>query len=167
MGSITNLFWNRQEGRLRAGWRVVAFFIGSFAFAEVLLGLRGTLLTRLFPVVAYRGAVEAGVYLLLVGILLWLVGRRLDRRRIADFGFHLNRAWWFDLGFGLALGTLLLLGIFLLELAMGWVKVAGTPSTAPPQPLCAPVVAAFFSAVFVAAPGKVVLGGDPLTKLAA
>src|SRR2546422_2390186 len=135
MGSITNLFWNRQEGRLRAGWRVVAFFIGSFAFAEVLLGLRGTLLTRLFPVVAYRGAVEAGVYFLLVGILLWLVGRRLDRRRIADFGFHLNRAWWFDLGFGLALGTLLLLGIFLLELAMGWVKGAGGPATPPRQPL--------------------------------
>src|SRR2546422_7856929 len=164
MGSITNLFWNRQEGRLRAGWRVVAFFIGSFAFAEVLLGLRGTLLTRLFPVVAYRGAVEAGVYLLLVGILLWLVGRRLDRRRIADFGFHLNRAWWFDLGFGLALGTLLLLGIFLLELAMGWVKVAGTLATPPRPPLCAVVVAAFFSLVFVAVPEEIVWRGYPIKK---
>lgn len=166
MGSITNLFWNRQEGRLRAGWRVVAFFIGSFAFAEVLLGLRGTLLTRLFPVVAYRGAVEAGVYLLLVGILLWLVGRRLDRRRIADFGFHLNRAWWFDLGFGLALGTLLLLGIFLLELAMGWVKVAGTLATAPGQPFGAVIVAAFLAVVFVAVQEEIVWRGYPIRNLA-
>src|SRR2546430_3189560 len=152
MGSITNLFWNKEEGRLRAGWRVVVFFIGSFAFAEALLGLRGTLLTRLFPVIAFRGAVEAGVYLLLVGILLWLVGSRLDRRRIADFGFHLNRSWWFDLGFGLALGTLLLLGIFLLELAMGWVKVAGPRPPPPRHPPCALAPAAFVPAALVAAP---------------
>jgi uncharacterized protein len=166
MDSLSQLFWNREEGRLRAGWRVVVFFIASFAFAEALLGLRESLLTRLFPVVAYRGAVEAGVYLLLVGILLWLVGSRLDRRRIADFGFHLNRAWFFDLGFGLALGTLLLLGIFLLELAMGWVKVTGTLATAPGQPFGPLIVAGFLAVVFVAVQEEIVWRGYPIRNLA-
>jgi CAAX protease family protein len=166
MGSITNLFWNSEQGRLRAGWRVLAFFIGSFAFAEVLVGLRGTLLTRLFPVVAYRGAVEAGVYLLLVGILVWLAGSRLDRRRIADFGFHLNRAWWLDLGFGLALGTLLLLGIFILELAMGWINVTGTLATAPGQPFGPMILAGFIAVVFVAVQEEIVWRAYPVKNLA-
>jgi uncharacterized protein len=166
MRSITRLFWNGEEARLRAGWRVVAFFIGSFAFAEVLLGLRGSLLTRLFPVVAYREAVEAGVYLLLVGILLWLVGTRLDRRRIADYGFHLNRGWWLDLGFGLTLGTLLLVGIFLLELAMGWVKVTGTLATTPGQPFSALIVAGFIAVVFVAVQEEIVWRAYPVKNLA-
>lgn len=166
MGSVARLFWNGEEARLRAGWRVAVFFIGSFAFGEALVGLRGNILTRLLPVVAYRGAVEAGLYLFLIWVLVWLVGSRLDRRRIADYGFHLSRTWWFDLAFGLALGTLLLLGIFLLELAMGWIKVTGTLSTAPGQPFGAMIVAGFIVVVFVAVQEEIVWRGYPIKNLA-
>jgi hypothetical protein len=57
---------------------------------------------------------------------IWLAGRFLDRRPFADFGFHLDRDWWVDFGFGLALGAILMLIIFLIELIAGWVTVTGT-----------------------------------------
>src|SRR5205807_8437591 len=109
MVTITNLFWNTAEARLRAGWRVVVFLIASFVVGVALLRLRA-LLATLLPAI-YGSAVEAIVYLLLIGGILLLASRVLDHRRLIDYGFHLSREWWTDLGFGLALGTLLLLGI--------------------------------------------------------
>jgi membrane protease YdiL (CAAX protease family) len=166
MVTITSVFWNSEEARLRAGWRIVVFFLSSFVLGEALFRLRGTLLSELLPVVAYRGAIEAGTYLLLIGVLVWLVASRLDRRRIVDYGFHLTRAWGFDLGFGLALGTLLLLGIFVLELAMGWIKVTGTIATAPGQPFGAMIVAGFIAVLFVAVQEEITWRGYPIKNLA-
>jgi membrane protease YdiL (CAAX protease family) len=78
-----------------------------------------------------------------VGSVLYLAGgvgavgllcRFIDRRSFADYGFHLNRSWWRDLGFGLFLGAFLMTGIFLTERSAGWVEVvgAGAASSAVP-----------------------------------
>lgn len=165
MVAVKSLFWNSKEARVRAAWRILVFFLASFILGELLYSLRGNLLTSLFPVRAYRGVFEAGVYLLLIGALVWLVASRLDRRRIVDYGFHLNRVWWSDLGFGLGLGTLLLLGAFVLELWMGWIKVTGTFVTAPGQPLAAMIVAGFVAVVFVAIQEEVIWRGYPIKNL--
>jgi membrane protease YdiL (CAAX protease family) len=45
---------------------------------------------------------------------------------VADYGLHFNAAWWADLGFGLALGALLVSGGSLLGLALGWLTVTDT-----------------------------------------
>jgi membrane protease YdiL (CAAX protease family) len=50
----------------------------------------------------------------------------VDRRRFADLGFHFTSLWWSDLGYGLFLGALLMAGIFLVELAAGWVTITDT-----------------------------------------
>jgi membrane protease YdiL (CAAX protease family) len=72
---------------------------------------------------------------------LWIAGRLFDRRPMAGFGFHLGRRWWYDLVFGLALGAGLMTGIFLLELAAGWVTVRGVWQTAQPgRPFLAAMV---------------------------
>jgi len=165
MVALKSLFWNSREARVRAAWRIVVFFLTSLVLGEALFSLRGNLLTNMFPVVAYRGAFEAGVYSLLIGALVWLVASRLDKRRIVDFGFHLDKVWWSDLGFGLALGTLLLLGAFVLELWMGWVKVTGTFATAPGQPFAAMIVAGFVAVVFVAIQEEVIWRGYPIKNL--
>ena len=164
MVTITHPFWNAEEGRLRAGWRVVVFLIASVVVGEALLRLR-SLLTSLLPVI-YASAVEAVVYLLLIGAILLLASRLLDRRRIIDYGFHLSRGWWIDLGFGLALGTLLLLGILVLELAMGWIKVAGTFATAPGQPFGATILVGFIVVLCVAVGEEVTWRGYPIKNLA-
>jgi hypothetical protein len=64
----------------------------------------------------------------------WLAARFLDRRPFAGFGFHLGRRWWLDFGFGLVLGALLMVGIFLVEWAVGWVRVTGALMADPQGP---------------------------------
>jgi CAAX protease family protein len=164
MVTITNLFWNTGEARLRAGWRVVVFLIASFVIGVALLRLRA-LLGTLLPVI-YGSALEAIVYLLLIGGILLLASRLLDHRRIIDYGFHLSRGWWIDLGFGLALGALLLLGILVVELAMGWIRVTGAFATAPGQPFGATILVGFIAVLSVAVGEEVTWRGYPIKNLA-
>lgn len=61
--------------------------------------------------------------------LTWWIARSIDRRAFSDFGLHFDRKWWLDVGFGLALGALLMTGIFLSMKATGWIAVVGLAST--------------------------------------
>jgi hypothetical protein len=85
------LFWNRQQRRLRALWRL-AFQFGLMLILFLLasfLPFGGTekLLKQTVPLgVAMLGSV-------------WLAGRFLDRRRFADFGFRFGCDWWIDFCF--------------------------------------------------------------------
>jgi len=112
-----HLFWNGQQGRVRAFWRLAAQF-ALMLILFLLLSIpapdgAGELLSNTLPL----GAATIGS--------IWLAGRFLDRRRFADFGFRFNRDWWIDLAFGLALGAGLLTVIFLTQWAAGWIAVAG------------------------------------------
>ncbi|MFB6107648.1 MAG: lysostaphin resistance A-like protein [Haloplanus sp.] len=131
---LRTLVWNADERRPRAAWRVglilvvtalvlagvaVVTFVVEAAHG-VLAPLVGdstaTVLTRVLATSLVGGAVSLAVL---------AVGRYVDRRRLADFGFHLDREWWVDLGFGLALGAALMSLVFAVELAAGWVRVTG------------------------------------------
>jgi uncharacterized protein len=127
MSIINHLFWNRHEARLRAGWRILVYGAAWFFLGYVAIYLRNTIADGWLPEV-YRTPLLAAIFTLLVVVLLTgVVGSRLlDRRPLADYGFHLNKGWWLDLAFGMALGTLLMLGIFGVELALGWTKITGT-----------------------------------------
>jgi uncharacterized protein len=132
--------WNRREARLRAGWRAVLFIVATGVVSTVLSGPGRRFLGGLLPVV-YANVVEVGVLVLIVAVLLWLAARWLDHRPIVDYGFHLSRAWWADLGFGLALGTALVAGVYALALAMGWLTVTDTLVSPPGQPFLAAILA--------------------------
>jgi membrane protease YdiL (CAAX protease family) len=130
---VERILWNADERRPRAGWRLLCGGV-SMVLAAVGVGL----LFFLFPAPetvtgrylrpAYRTAVRFGSQLALVGGLL-VAALVVDRRRLADFGLGLDRAWLADLGFGLALGLGLPAGIFALELAAGFVTVTGLVQT--------------------------------------
>jgi membrane protease YdiL (CAAX protease family) len=62
---------------------------------------------------------------LIVAAASAVVGRALDRRRFDDFGLRLTPRWWADFGVGVAIGALLMGGIFTVELAAGWVVIEG------------------------------------------
>jgi len=140
---LKNLFWNSQQRRLRAFWRLVIQAL-LFLIIAVTLGAMAGLALAAWGV--FRGgsefagqslfrALNVAVVLVAVVASIWLAGRFLDRRRFADFGFHFDRAWWLDLGFGLGLGAVLMAGIFLAERGLGWVTVTATfQSEAPGQP---------------------------------
>jgi membrane protease YdiL (CAAX protease family) len=145
MNTIINLFWNKEEARLRAGWRIVVFWVAWFILLFAVLGRTNALFSgRLNEV--YLTLLTTAIHLLIVWfVLLGLVGSRLlDRRPLTDYGFHIGRRWWLDLGFGLILATLLILGIFVIELVMGWIKVTDTFAAVDPSLSFGPAILAGF-----------------------
>ena len=106
MDTIRNLFWNREEARLRAGWRLIVAIFVWFVLLFLVLGLHEGMLSETLPDL-YRDEATLVIHLLLVGLVfMGLVGSRLlDRRPVADYGFHLSKAWWLDVGFGVALAA--------------------------------------------------------------
>lgn len=77
-------------------------------------------------VVAIGGLLAIGAQGGVIVAAVLLAGRLVDRRTVRDFGFHLDRAWWLDLGVGLAIGAVLMVAVFLVELAAGWIRIVDT-----------------------------------------
>jgi membrane protease YdiL (CAAX protease family) len=146
---VKNPLWNAEQRRVRALWRLLVQGLLFLVLATILSGL--ALLAGLSIALASGRAMpspadpdfaqelaEMAIGDPLVGVLfmlasfvsifvsVWAAGRVLDRRPLADLGFHFSHRWWADLGFGLGLGAVLMVGIFILELAAGWVTVTGT-----------------------------------------
>lgn len=131
--SIGYLFWNREERRVRAGWRIVVQLAtmfalllgGQFLLSSALSGLIPDPKSATVTVQEIAAALLQFTSQLAMVVSVWLVGRYLDRRPFQGFGLHLDGRWWGDCGFGLALGALLMGLVFLVEWAAGWVRVTG------------------------------------------
>ncbi|SIR66009.1 hypothetical protein SAMN05421858_3189 [Haladaptatus litoreus] len=130
---IKNIFWNAADRRLRLPWRfVVAAIVFGIIFLVAVFSLRPVLVSVFvglqFASFGRLGTLlfQTSIQLVVVVLFTYLVGRFIDRRRFADFGLHLSRSWWIDFGFGLALGAALMTAIFLIELALGWIRITGT-----------------------------------------
>ncbi len=116
---------------MRAFWRLLLQFVISsvllYAAAETYASIGGTTLgdeaiedPLVWPFLLAAGGV---VSLVVVLFVVWLAGRFFDRRPLSGFGLRIDGEWWLDFGFGLFLGALLMVGVFLVELAAGWVTV--------------------------------------------
>jgi membrane protease YdiL (CAAX protease family) len=135
--TILSIFWNGEQRRPRAFWRLILQGI-YFGTLLAVLSVSAVIVMVLFTPAAQRGALSGsgalGILLLLVAPLepllraasVWLAGLFPDRRRFSDFGLHLSRRWWTDFGFGLALGAVLMGLIFAVEAGTGWITIAGT-----------------------------------------
>ena len=133
MRRLAGIFWNHREARVRAGLRAVLQLTLFFILMKGLSALFGlpneiagddTLWTIVFLAV---------VRLLRVIISVYLACRFLDRRSLSDFGLKLSKRWWQDFLFGAVLGAVLMAGIFIVELSMGWVIVTETLHTVRPE----------------------------------
>lgn len=125
---VKNLFWNPVENRPRAGWRLLAQ-LALLAILLILTSLPLSLfrdhITRFDnddnPIVA--DFIEVNLKLICTIVSLALAGRFLDRRPFKNFGFALDGRWWRDFCFGLGFGVVLMVSIFGIEYAMGWVTI--------------------------------------------
>ena len=137
---LLSVFWNGEQRRLRAFWRIVLQGIYFVALLVALI-VPVVIVVVILTVAEQWGALPAslsgsgalGILLLLAALIetllraisVWLAGLFPDRRRFADFGVHLNLNWWIDFGFGLALGAVLMGLIFAVEAGAGWITIAG------------------------------------------
>jgi membrane protease YdiL (CAAX protease family) len=178
-GRLRWVLLNHRERRLRTPWRLGVGLL-VFAFAGVLLG--GAATAFLPDASSLTGAVLPGLYAtvlylaLTTGLLLVLLGISylLDRRYPTDLGLGLDRQWWRDTAFGLALGVALPALVFLVELAAGWVRITGWFRTDPeallsvgpatPVPVALVLVILFF--VGVSAFEEILVRGYIMTNLA-
>ena len=115
-------FWNSDDRRLRALWRLTLHVI-LVAVLFVALGVPVTLASEDLEDSFAFGIVEMALSGLAIVAGTLLAARFLDRRPISDLGLRFSSHWWRDLGYGLFLGAFLMLLIFLVELALGWVTV--------------------------------------------
>lgn len=160
-----NLFWNAAEHRLRAGWRMLfqaaiifALTAGGMWFFGVVFGGSG-LVTR---VVA-----RTSITLLGTALCIWAGGLLLDRRRFADFGLHLDHAWWVDFVSGLVLGAGLMTLIFVAEWSAGWIVVTDIFSTSDLRmPFALSIILALLHYVGVGINEEVLTRGYGLRNLA-
>lgn len=130
------VLWNDVERRPRALLRVLLLIVVSALLAVgtsvgATIGfdfLQSWLSTTFSEAIATTIGAVLGVGLTggTVTLAVLIAGRYIDRRRLRDFGFRFDRDWWLDYGFGLALGVGLMTLLFLVELALGWVRVTGT-----------------------------------------
>jgi len=162
MRAIRNVFWNRDQRRPRALWRLLGqaiLFVSLSLIVEMAVGIvaigavvaRGGLSPEELanPQVVQQFIISSPVVLMVayVGLVvslvisIWLTARFLDHRPFADYGFRMGRDWWIDFGFGLLLGAVLMGIIFLIELVAGWVSVTGTFVTRQPGTNFFPAIA--------------------------
>jgi membrane protease YdiL (CAAX protease family) len=150
MSSIKMIFWNADERRLRAIWRLVIF---SLVFGVMLAGVQ-TLIYYLLPGMSQRlqddmaskelvlNLISQTVVLAALVITLLVIGRWIDRRSFSDYGYHWGKRWGLDFAFGLCLGAFLMIGIFVVEYLAGWIDVVGF--------LQAPAEISFTMGIFIA-----------------
>jgi membrane protease YdiL (CAAX protease family) len=127
MNSLLKLFWNPEESRLRAFYRILLVFPSYFLITKILWvslaflvnfseDFTGSIPLWCIIALAFSKLMRVG--------LIWFASLYVDKRAFSDFGMTFNREWWVDLSFGLSLGILSMSGIFLIELWMGWVTIS-------------------------------------------
>jgi len=137
MERVKAIVWNAAQGRLRAGWRMIAqlaitallYWIATTAFSWLEGALKDSALWASLAVRVATNLVRVSLTSLCILVSLLLAGRFLDRRPFKAFGFALDRGWWADLGFGMALGAVLMGGVFAVERLAGWVTITGSFQT--------------------------------------
>ena len=134
-----------REGRLRAGWRVtlylVCYVVGLIVVQTPIVGfyvaylLSQNLATPSSLVEALQPSqlplwLTTGLKLaelLMVLAFTYLLGRLVDRRAFAGFGFRFAQGWLEDLVLGVMLATAQMCFVVAVEWAGGWVSI-GRPS---------------------------------------
>ncbi len=169
---LAGFFWNDRERRLRAGWRLLLFVVllvvlGSLVQLTLVLATGPLLerLARMLGVEVSRGLDGMSVALAITAAVA-VAGWLLDRRRFADFGFHLCRGWWLDFCFGLGLGALLMGAIFAVEWSLGWVRVTEVWRTSGGLPFVVAIFVPLIAFLLVGYYEEVLVRGYLLRNLA-
>lgn len=172
---IKNLSYNSTQRRLRALWRLILLLVLMILSAGLVLSgvtALGSILVSSQTMDSFTfwenetGIVTSVVTLLATFMTMALAAKVLDRRTFTDYGFHMNRRWWLDLVFGLGLGALLMVGIFLAEWALGWIEVQGSLASPAGTSFTTAIIAMIVSFICVGIYEEMLFRGYLLRNLA-
>ena len=122
MEILKSIFFNSEENRLRTLVRIMIFAV-LFIITMV---IQRILVAPLMDVFAYYQIIGIPISFAFVLVVLWVMAKIIDRRKMSGFGLSWNREWIMELFYGLFMGIFLISFVFLLELALGWVEVKNT-----------------------------------------
>jgi uncharacterized protein len=174
-----SVFYDEREERTRAFWRLLlqlGMYLGGAAIARLVVWRAWFALygkadpwaienPTLWPPLLFTAVQVAVLSVALWSV--WFMGRFFDRRALFGFGLRIDRRWWLDFGFGLLVGALLMAGIFLTELAAGWVTVTGTfETTREGDPFFPVILAPLVGWVLLGIYEELVFRGYQLTNMA-
>lgn len=131
LGRLRQYFWNDEEKRLRAPWRILAATVVLALVSLALLSAFGNAVVAAGVVTSEFFTTPPGLAVMFVvvsvGVFasLLFVARYVDRRRFTDYGFRTDARWWSDFTFGLVLGAALPTLMFAVGFAAGWFRVTG------------------------------------------
>jgi hypothetical protein len=114
-------FWNRQEKRIRALWRI----LGAVAVALIVPSLLNALVVRPLDLpFALMNLVSNGIAALVAfGVVVgW--ARYVDRRDLRAYGFDLTSTWWRTLALGVLVGLLGWGGALATDVVLGWATIS-------------------------------------------
>ncbi len=107
-----NVIYNHEEGRFRAGVRLISFLLLFFIL---------TIPSREIPFEPLIFVTLAAVSLL----VCWLMAVGMDKRRLTGFGLELSGIWWKEFGLGVTIALLVQCLIFLSAWQVDWVEITG------------------------------------------
>lgn len=152
MKQVQRVFWNMGEGRLRAPFRILVYFVLWILLSRLLDWMLIPPLTNLW--IAQGGTnvtwvahgIHFALYFVDVILVTYFCAHAIDRRSTRQLGMQLDRAWWIELLAGLALGAVLMSLIFLLAWLLGWIQINTLFAVLAPD---IPFVVAILGALFV------------------
>lgn len=119
---MVTIFFNRDTGRMRAGWRLVLqFFFWIFIMA---CGVFGFHLISSIPIIPEWGMTIVQTAAVLLSV--WIMSVVVDHEAFRSFGLQLSqKIWWRELALGLVFGAIAMTAIYLTENWAGWVHTEG------------------------------------------
>ena len=123
--SIKNLLFSPVDGRLRSAWRVLFFFVLNFSLTLLILLPTLSLFRYDANELSPRNLLIGGfVSAVSLGIALYAARRSVDRKSVESLGLQPENMWR-DMGVGIGISGLMMLVIFLVLLAGGWLEIQG------------------------------------------
>ena len=122
---MAELFWNREEQRLRAGIRMLVYF-AMWGFGPAALHSALGAWMRYAAPTDWQWLVGILADLLRLAAVLVatvIAANWIDRRPLRDYGLRIDWRWLVDLVFGALLGAVLMVGVFVAGWLADWYDI--------------------------------------------